>query len=94
MVFSHYTSFTNSRWQFLGKQLQSKNHIILQHLKKHGKVHMPKPFMPNFEAFGFSIGHFYYYTSSTTTPLSICVSVGPSSDRVMLAWLVGISTSS
>ncbi len=83
MVFSHYTSFTNSRWQVLGKQLQSKNHIILQHLKKHGKVHMPKPFMPNFEAFGFGIGHFYYYTSFN---LCQCWTFFRQSDVSMAGW--------
>jgi len=46
-------------------------------------------FRAKLPSFCFNIGRTF-----TITPLSICVSVGPSSHRVMLAWLVGISTSS
>jgi hypothetical protein len=66
--------------------LQSNNCIIFQQLKKHGKVHMPKPFMQNSKLLALALGIY------VTTPPSICVGVGPPLDIVMLAWLVGIST--
>jgi hypothetical protein len=49
---------------------------------------MPKPFMQNSKLLDLALGIYI------TAPPSICVGVGPPLDIVMLAWLVGISTSS